>query len=181
MAKKKDIAAVKAAQVALSTVASAPSNTTTVVTPPPEAGTDTLRSQLKKLKDLSEDTDKSYQAMKAKQAADMKRLEEAIKKADAEAEARAQAKAEAEAKAKTKAPTPKATTAGTGTDLFKKNGPAKVYRYWDVESQQYRTVPDYWAAEQLAPGAWKAIWVMYVDGKIDHVLTREEFERYLPM
>lgn len=67
------------------------------------------------------------------------------------------------------------------------NGVGIAYKFWDEDRKCFDRKASYWAAKMIAE-ANKAktkrkvdpIWVMYVDGKIDHVLSKDEVIKYCP-
>ena len=107
-----------------------------------------------------------------KAAAEAKAKAEAAK-AKAEAEAEAKAEAEAEAKAKAEAEAAKRTFSDTGR-------PDRAYRYWSIKDRTWLITSDFWTAKQFGGDTWQPIWAWYIDGKIDHILSQDEADKYLP-
>ena len=115
-----------------------------------------------------------------KAAAEAQAKAEAKAKAEdakAEAEAEAEAKAEAEAEAKAKAEAEAAKVARTFSDA---GHPDRAYRYWSIKDRTWLITSDFWTAKQFGGDTWQPIWAWYIDGKIDHILSQEEADKYLP-
>ena len=142
-------------------------------------------TKLKQIKDmegmLEQKRAEEKAAEEAKKAEEAEKLLEAKRAEEAKAMAEAELKKAAELSKKLQAaavgpkpPTPRPAKIGG------RSGPGKIYLCWDPEIQDYRRTSDVLTAEQMSPGTWQMLWVMYKDGAVDHVLSNDEIERYTP-
>ena len=58
------------------------------------------------------------------------------------------------------------------------DGPGKAYCYYDFDDCGYHLISDIWAVQMLS-SRWMPVWVYYKNGKIDHVLTKDEIKKYI--
>ncbi|MBQ8985021.1 hypothetical protein IJ076_00465 [Candidatus Saccharibacteria bacterium] len=58
------------------------------------------------------------------------------------------------------------------------DGPGKAYCYYDFDDCGYHLISDIWAVQMLS-SRWMPVWVYYKDGRIDHVLTKDEIKKYI--
>ena len=101
-------------------------------------------------------------------------------KADAEAKAAAEkAKADAE-KAKADAEKAKADAEARLNAGKAWNGAGLGYEYYQPKTGTYGLTKDIWKARSISNGTYTPVWVWYVNGIIDHVLSDEEQEKYVP-
>lgn len=142
-----------------------------------------LEQMAKQMQEQAERAQAKLEAAKAKismmrKKADEKAAAEAAAKAKAEAAEAAKAKAEAEAEAKAKAEAEaKTKVVRTFSDA---GHPDRAYRYWSIKDRTWLITSDFWTAKQFGGDTWQPIWAWYIDGKIDHVLSQEEADTYLP-
>ncbi|MBP5648296.1 hypothetical protein J6X04_03385 [Candidatus Saccharibacteria bacterium] len=61
-----------------------------------------------------------------------------------------------------------------------KNGAGYAFKFWQAETRTWGLTSDIWAAKQLSNGVYTPIWVWYVKGKIDHILSNDEIKKYAP-
>ena len=133
-----------------------------------------------------EDGEKAFEAKKAKGIAEVERLkaeakrvaaeEEKVRLAAIEAAKAEEAKKAAEAKKAEEA----AKAEKEAAEAVCNPGPKKIYQYKSPKTKEIHTTSDIWAAEQAAPGRWKAVWVWVgSNGKVHHVLTPEEIAEYV--
>lgn len=145
-----------------------------------------LEAEVQRRQKAIEDGEKAFEAKKAKGLAEVERLKAEAKKLAAEEEkARLAAIEAAKAEeAKKAAEAKKAEEAAKAekeaAEAVCNPGPKKVYQYRSSKTKETHTTSDIWAAEQAAPGNWKAIWVWVgSNGKIHHVLTPEEIAEFV--
>lgn len=58
-------------------------------------------------------------------------------------------------------------------------GPGKAFQYFSREYGEWKLTPNYWWATQFGSGDIQVVLVYYKDGKIDHLLTEREAEKYI--
>lgn len=145
-----------------------------------------LEAEAQKWQKAIEDGEKAFEAKKAKGLAEVERLKaEAEKLAAEEEKARLAAIEAAKAEEARKAAEAKAAEEAAKAEKEAAEavcvpGPRKIYQYKSPKTKEIHTTSDVWAAEQAAPGNWKAIWVwMRSNGNIDHVLTAEEIAEFV--
>ena len=66
-----------------------------------------------------------------------------------------------------------------GPRTLRPDGPGKIYKYWNHETNTWGFAPDKAAARQLS-NVYQKVYVWYKDGEPDHLLTEGEIARYLP-
>ena len=70
---------------------------------------------------------------------------------------------------------------GTALNGMLVNGPMLYYKYWDYETGSWAGPKrDLFAAKAAGNGTWEPVWVWMTNGKIDHVMTKAEIEKYCP-
>ncbi|MBR2795995.1 hypothetical protein IKE13_03005 [Candidatus Saccharibacteria bacterium] len=111
--------------------------------------------------------------LKTEVAQKVKEIQE-LEKAEAERKAEEERKAEAEAKEK-RAKTDKLKDLAQSYE-----GVGRAYKYYDPVTKTYGLSSDIWKAKQISNGNYEPIWVWYATGEIDHVLSKDELEEYLP-
>ena len=145
-----------------------------------------LEAEAQKWQKAIEDGEKAFDAKKAKGLAEVERLKAEAKRVAAEEEKARLAAIEAAkveearkaAEAKKAEETAKAEK--EAAEAVCVPGPKKIYQYRSSKTKKVHTTSDIWAAEQAAPGRWKAVWVwMGSNGKVHHVLTPEEIAEYV--
>lgn len=143
-----------------------------------------LEAEARRWQKAIEDGEKAFDAKKAKGLAEVERLKAEAKRVAAEEEKARLAAIEA-AKAEEARKAAEAKKAEEAAKAEKEAaeavcvpGPKKIYQY--KSSKKVHTTSDIWAAEQAAPGRWKAVWVWVgSNGKVHHVLTPEEIAEYV--
>ena len=76
-------------------------------------------------------------------------------------------------------PEPKIEIRSTSGACYK-NGAGYAFKFWQAETRTWGLTSDIWAAKQLSNGVYTPIWVWYVKGKIDHILSNDEIKKYAP-
>lgn len=61
-----------------------------------------------------------------------------------------------------------------------KNGAGYAFKFWQAATRTWGLTSDIWAAKQLSNGVYDPIWVYYVDGNIDHILSGDEIRKFVP-
>ncbi len=69
-------------------------------------------------------------------------------------------------------------SSGKPCNRVAKSGPGYAFRYWDYKNKSYGLTSDIWKAKQK--GSYAPIWVWYDDGQIDHILSNDELDEYVP-
>lgn len=124
-----------------------------------------LEAQLQELLDKAEEISKSLAAI----AEEAETEDEAEETEEAEAEDEAEETEEAEDESIT-----------VPVECRLKDGPLKAYKYWHYETKSWILTTDLWVANQSSPNQWEVIWIWITDGQIDHIMTPEEMQEYLP-
>jgi len=145
-----------------------------------------LEAEAQRWQKAIEDGEKAFEAKKAKGLAEVERLKAEAKKLAAEEEkARLAAIEAAKAEEARKAAEAKkaeeaAKAEKEAAEAVCNPGPKKVYQFRSPKTKEIHTTSDIWAAEQAAPGRWKAVWVwMGSNGKVHHILTPEEISEFV--
>ena len=145
-----------------------------------------LEAEAQRWQKAIEDGSKAFEAKKAEGIAKVKSLRAEAKRVAAEEEKARLAAIEA-ARAKEAKKAAEAKKAEEAARLEKEAreavcnpGPKKVYQFRSPKTKEIHTTSDIWAAEQAAPGRWKAVWVWVgSNGKVHHVLTPEEIAEFV--
>ena len=66
-----------------------------------------------------------------------------------------------------------------GPRTLRPDGPGKVYKYWNHNTNTWIFVPSKAAAKQLS-NIYQKVYIWYKDGEPDHIMTEGEIAKYLP-
>lgn len=73
----------------------------------------------------------------------------------------------------------KAAEPAKGPRTLRPDGPGKVYKYWNHNTNTWIFAPDKAAAKQLS-NIYQKVYIWYKDGEPDHIMTEGEIAKYLP-